>query len=83
MSLFAAWTSVVLGAARINPPAVPTPAVPEPRRFRLACNPVPSASSTPANLPMPVRRAVLVAEPAPDSTRQSPPIAAGRLCLEK
>lgn len=77
MSLFAAWTSVVLGAARIDPPAAPTPAVPEPRGFRLAYNPVPAA------VPTPVRRAVLVAEPAPVSTRQPLPVAAGRLCLEK
>lgn len=77
MSLFAAWTSVVLGAARIDPPAAPTPAVPEPRRFRLAYNPVPAA------VPMPVRSVVMVAEPAPVSTRQPLPVAAGRLCLEK
>ncbi len=83
MSLFAAWTSVVLGAARIDPPAAPTPAVPEPRRFRLACNPVPAASPASVTAPAPVRRAVLVAEPAPVSIRQSLPMAAGRLCLEK
>lgn len=77
MSLFAAWTSVVLGAARIDPPAAPTPAVPEPRRFRLAYNPVPAGS------PMSARRMDVVAEPAPVSTRQPLPIAAGRLCLEK
>jgi hypothetical protein len=77
MSLFAAWTSVVLGAARIDPPAAPTPAVPEPRRFRLAYNPVPAVA------PTPVHRTFLVAEPAPVSTRQSLPVAAGRLCLEK
>lgn len=40
MSLFAAWTGTVLGAARMEPPAIPAPAVPEPRRFRLAYNPL-------------------------------------------
>ncbi|QCG87270.1 hypothetical protein [Azospirillum sp. TSH100] len=79
MSLFAAWTSVVLGAARIDLPAVLTPTVPEPRGFRLAYNPVPPAAPAPA--PAPARR--LVAEPAPVSTRTPLPIAAGRLCLEK
>ncbi|KAA0592276.1 hypothetical protein J2848_003913 [Azospirillum lipoferum] len=71
MSLFAAWTGVVLGAARIDPPAAAAPEVPEPRRFHLAYNPVPPAAPIPT--PAPARR--LVAEPAPVSTR--------RLCLEK
>lgn len=79
MSLFAAWTSVVLGAARIDPPAAPASAVPEPRSFRLACNPMPPAA------PVPARR--LVAEPALVSTRTPLPVPlslkAGRLCLEK
>lgn len=72
MSLFAAWTSVVLAAARIDPPAAPQPAVPEPRRFRLAYNPVPA--------PAPGRR--LVAEEAPVSVR-TPMALQDRLCLEK
>ncbi|ANC90498.1 hypothetical protein A6A40_00420 [Azospirillum humicireducens] len=76
MSLFAAWTGVVLAAARIDPPAVPPPAVPEPRRFRLAHNPVPA----PAPAPAPARR--LVAEEAPMSLR-SPLAIRDRLCLEK
>ncbi|KAA0573569.1 hypothetical protein FZ983_30020 [Azospirillum sp. B21] len=74
MSLFAAWTSVVLAAARIDPPAAPPPAVPEPRRFRLAYNPVPAAA------PAPGRQ--LVAEEAPASVR-TPLTLQGRLCLEK
>ena len=72
MSLFAAWSSVVLAAARIDPPAANPPAVPEPRRFRLAYNPVPA--------PAPGRR--LVAEDAPASVR-SPLALRDRLCLEK
>ncbi|KAA0570494.1 hypothetical protein [Azospirillum sp. Sh1] len=43
MSLFAAWTGAVLGAARMELPVMPAPSVPEPRRFRLAYNPVPAA----------------------------------------
>ncbi|WP_148294399.1 hypothetical protein [Azospirillum sp. B506] len=82
MSLFAAWTGTVLGAARLEPPAIPTPPVPEPRRFRLAHNPVPPAMSAPA--PAPARR--LVAEPAPVSARTPLPVPlapkAGRLRLE-
>lgn len=74
MSLFAAWTSVVLAAARIDPPAASPPAVPEPRRFRLAYNPVPTP------VPAPGRR--LVAEEAPASVR-TPLALQGRLCLEK
>lgn len=78
MSLFAAWTSLVLAAARIDPPAAPRPAVPEPRRFRLAYNPVPAG--IPALGPAPGRQ--LVAEEAPASVR-SPLALQGRLCLEK
>ncbi|MBY6265859.1 hypothetical protein EI613_28660 [Azospirillum sp. 412522] len=40
MLLFTAWTSAVLGAARIDPPAALPARVPEPRRFRLAYSPV-------------------------------------------
>ncbi|CBS85533.1 hypothetical protein [Azospirillum lipoferum] len=72
MSLFAAWTSVVLAAARIDPPVASPPTVPEPRRFRLAYNPVPA--------PAPARR--LVAEEAPASAR-TPMALQDRLCLEK
>ncbi|ALG70042.1 hypothetical protein VY88_09790 [Azospirillum thiophilum] len=74
MSLFAAWTSVTLGAARIEPAALPTPAVPEPRRFRLAHNPLAGPAGHPRFRP--------VAEPASVSVRTPLP-AAGRLCLEK
>ncbi|MBF5093924.1 hypothetical protein F1643_04930 [Azospirillum sp. INR13] len=74
MSLFAAWTSVVLAAARIDPPAAPPPAVPEPRRFRLAYNPVPAA--VPILGPAPGRQ--LVAEEAPASVR-APMTLHGRL----
>ncbi len=78
MSLFAAWTSVTLGAARIEPAALPTPtptpAVPEPRRFRLAHNPLAGPAGYPRFRP--------VAEPASVSVRTPRP-AAGRLCLEK
>ncbi|WP_042443196.1 hypothetical protein [Azospirillum sp. B510] len=82
MPLFAAWTSVVLGAARIDPPAAAAPEVPEPRRFRLAHNPVPVA--IPAIIPStaPASRPVPVAAPAPVSTRR-PPVLPARLCLEK
>lgn len=72
MSLFAAWTSVVLAAARIDPPAAPRSELPEPRRFRLAHNPVPA--------PAPGRR--LVAEDAQVSVR-TPLALRDRLCLEK
>ncbi|WP_372398125.1 hypothetical protein ABMY26_15395 [Azospirillum sp. HJ39] len=79
MSLFAAWTSVTLGAARIEPAAVPPqtpmPAEPEPRRFRLAHNPLAGPAGHPRFRP--------VAEPAPSSTRTALPVPAGRLCLEK
>lgn len=68
MSLFAAWTGAVLGAARMELPVMPAPAVPEPRRFRLAYNPVPAAV---AGFGRP-----LAAEPAPASVRD-------RLWLEK
>ncbi|MFP5518155.1 MAG: hypothetical protein ACLGJC_34375 [Alphaproteobacteria bacterium] len=74
MSLFAAWTSVVLAAARIDPPAAPPPTVPEPRRFRLAYNPLPAAAPAPGRQP--------VAEEAPASVR-TPLALQGRLCLEK
>lgn len=78
MSLFAAWTSVVLAAAPIAPPAAPPPPVPEPRRFRFACNPVPAAA------PAAVQGAVrgIVAEEAPASVR-TPGALQGLWRLEK
>ena len=75
MSLFAAWTSVTLGAARIEPAAAPPPAVPEPRRFRLAHNPLAGSAVEGRFRP--------VAEPASVSVRTPLPLAVGRLCLEK
>ncbi|CAO3399508.1 hypothetical protein VH569_33595 [Azospirillum sp. 11R-A] len=78
MSLFAAWTGTVLGAARMEPPAIPAPAVPEPRRFRLAYNPLPSA--------VPALGYRLTAEHAPSSVRspvRTPPTPPGRQRLEK
>ncbi|CAO3415788.1 hypothetical protein [Azospirillum endophyticum] len=78
MSLFAAWSSTVLGAARIDQPAAPPPAAQEPRRFRLAYNPVLPLPPVPAP-----RRGGPVAEPAPASTRISPSPRSGRLRLEK
>lgn len=74
MSLFAAWTGTVLGAARMEPPAIPAPAVPEPRRFRLAYNPLPSA--------VPTLGYRLTAEHAPSSVRSSL-ATPGRQRLEK
>lgn len=78
MSLFAAWTGTVLGAARLEPPAIPAPAVPEPRRFRLAYNPLPSA--------VPVLGYRLIVDHAPSSARstvRTPPTPPGRQRLEK
>ena len=82
MSLFAAWTSVVLAAAPIAPPAAPPPPVPEPRRFRFACNPVPAAA--PAAVQGAVRGAVrgFVEEEAPASVR-TPGALQGLWRLEK
>ncbi|MBK1841987.1 hypothetical protein JHL17_31780 [Azospirillum sp. YIM B02556] len=77
MSLFAAWSSTVLGAARLDQPAARPPAAPEPRRFRLAYNPVLPTPSAPA------RRAGPVAEPALASARIPPSSRGGRLRLEK
>ena len=74
MSLFAAWTGAVLGAARMELPVMPAPSVPEPQRFRLAYNPVPSA--------LPVFGHRLMAEQAPSSVR-SPLAVRDRLRLEK
>lgn len=74
MSLFAAWTGTVLGAARMEPPAIPTPAVPEPRRFRLAYNPLTGA--------VPALGYRLMADQAPSSVR-SPLATSGRQRLEK
>lgn len=78
MSLFAAWTGTILGAARLEPPAIPTPAptpaVPEPRRFRLAYNPLPPS--------VPAFGYRLTADPAPSSVR-SPLATPGRQRLEK
>ncbi|WP_377808053.1 hypothetical protein ABNQ38_22000 [Azospirillum sp. A29] len=78
MSLFAAWTGTVLGAARMEPPAIPTPAVPEPRRFRLAYNPLPSGMSALGHR--------LTVDHAPSSVRSpvwTPPTPPGRQRLEK
>lgn len=86
MSLFAAWTSVVLAAAPIAPPAAPPPPVPEPRRFRFACNPVPAAA--PAAVQGAVQGAVrgavrgIVEEEAPASVR-TPGALQGLWRLEK
>ncbi|WP_376958127.1 hypothetical protein ABNQ39_13920 [Azospirillum sp. A26] len=74
MSLFAAWTGTVLGAARMEPPAIPTPAMPEPRRFRLAYNPLPST--------VPALGYRLTVDHAPSSVRL-PLATPGRQRLEK
>lgn len=68
MSLFAAWTGAVLGAARMELPVMPAPSVPEPRRFRLAYNPMPAVVAGSGR--------PLMAEQAPASVRD-------RLWLEK
>ncbi|PWC31004.1 hypothetical protein [Azospirillum sp. TSO35-2] len=74
MSLFAAWTGVVIAAARIEPaPSAHCrpPPVPEPRRIRLTHNPM----LPPVPAALPVRRAgppSVEAEPLLEASLRTP-----------